>query len=155
MSLFPPEDTSYHPMAVSRNMFVDRVRPDDATTMLGFLTESDAPVRVVQLRPLGGAAARIASDATAYAHRDAPIMVNVASFYVSEEDKPRRAKWVADLSKALHQGREGGYVNFVTEEGPEAIRAAYPDATYRRLQAIKKRYDPGNLFRLNQNVVPA
>ena len=155
MSMYPPEDPNYHPTAVSKTMFMDRVTSDDATTMLGFLTESDAPVRVVQLRPLGGAAARIPNDATAYAHRDAPIMVNVASFYVGEEDKPRRAKWVADLAQALYQGRDGGYVNFVNDEGPEAVRSAYPEATYKRLQSIKKRYDPANLFRLNQNVVPA
>jgi Berberine and berberine like len=154
MSMYPPEDPNYRPTAASKSMFMDRVTEDDATTMLGFLAESDAPVRVVQLRPLGGAASRIANDATAYAHRDAPIMVNVASFYVGEDDKPRRTKWVADLSAALHQGRDGGYVNFVNEDGPAAVRAAYPDATYKRLQSIKKRYDPGNLFRLNQNIVP-
>ena len=155
MSIYPPEDPNYHPTAVSKTMFMDRVSHDDATNMLGFLAESDAPVRVVQLRPLGGAASRVTNDATAYAHRDAPIMANVACFYVGEDDKPRRAKWVADLSQALYQGHDGGYVNFVNEEGPDAVRAAYPDATYKRLQAIKKRYDPANLFRLNQNIVPA
>ena len=155
MSIYPPEDPNYRPTAVSKTLFMDRVTTDDATTMLGFLAESDAPVRVVQLRPLGGATSRIANDATAYAHRGAPIMVNVASFYVGEDDRPRRARWVADLSAALHQGIDGGYVNFVIEEGPAAVRAAYPEPTYKRLQAAKKRYDPDNMFRLNQNIVPA
>jgi FAD/FMN-containing dehydrogenase len=155
MSIYPPEDPNYHPTAVSKTLFMDRVGTNEGAVILEHINASDAAMRVVQLRPLGGASARIASDATAYAHRDAPIMVNVASFYVGEADRPRRAKWVADLAAALRQGREGGYVNFVNEEGPDAVRAAYPEPTYRRLQAIKRRYDPSNLFRLNQNVVPS
>jgi FAD/FMN-containing dehydrogenase len=155
MGMFPPEDPDLHPLAVSSTMFMDSVGVEDAATMLRFLAESDAPLRAVQLRALGGAAARVGDPDTAYGHRRAPIMVNVASFYVGEADKPCRERWVADLSAALHQGRDGGYVNFVGGDGPEAVRAAYPEATYRRLQQVKARFDPQNLFRRNHNVLPA
>ena len=61
------------------------------------------------------------------------------------------ASFVADLLQEDH----GVYVNFLVDEGQERIRAAYPDGTWDRLSAIKRRYDPDNVFRRNQNVPPA
>ena len=98
--------------------------------------------------------ARVDPDATAFAHRDRKIMVNVASFYEGDADKPRREAWVNDLAGALHQ-RDGAYVNFLADDGPQRIRDAYPGRTWDRLSAIKRRYDPDNLFHRNQNVPPA
>jgi hypothetical protein len=109
----------------------------------------------VQLRVLGGAMARVAADATAYSHRDRRILVNVASFYEGPADKPRREDWVARLAAALSQGGPAAYVNFVGDEGEQGVRAAYPPATWDRLAAIKRQYDPANMFRLNQNIPPA
>ena len=63
--------------------------------------------------------------------------------------------WAAGTDAALRQGVDAAYVNFLGDEGPERIRAAYPGATWERLVGVKRRYDPGNLFRLNQNVEPA
>jgi FAD/FMN-containing dehydrogenase len=111
-------------------------------------------MRVAQLRVLGGAAARVPVDATAYAHRHSKIMVNVAAFYDGPEDKPRREAWVAEFSAALLQGDAGAYVNFVGDEGEARVRAAYPGATWDRLVAIKAAYDPANVFRRNQNIPP-
>jgi FAD/FMN-containing dehydrogenase len=64
------------------------------------------------------------------------------------------AGWVAAFAKALHQGNDGAYVAFLGDEGAPRVRAAYPSSTWQRLAAIKSRYDPSNLFRLNQNVAP-
>jgi FAD/FMN-containing dehydrogenase len=82
-------------------------------------------------------------------------MVNVAAFYAGEDDRPAREAWVEELSGALHQGDDGAYVNFLGVEGEARLRAAYPGATWDRLAAVKARYDPDNVFRLNQNVPPA
>jgi FAD/FMN-containing dehydrogenase len=82
-------------------------------------------------------------------------MVNVAAFYEGDADRPRRAQWVENFAADLRQDDEGAYVNFLGEEGPDRIRAAYPGPTWDRLRAIKARYDPTNLFRLNQNIPPA
>ena len=153
--MYPPEDPDYHPTAVSRTMFVKRVDADAAETILGFLRESDASVRVAQLRTLGGAASRIPADATAYAHRDGSVMVNVASFYDGLDDKPRRAAWVKEFAEALDQGDSAAYVNFLGDEGAARVRAAYPAGTWERLTRVKAQYDPTNLFRLNQNIPPA
>jgi hypothetical protein len=62
--------------------------------------------------------------------------------------------WRTSASK-LDDGTPGAYVNFLADEGPERINDAYPPATYERLSQVKKRYDPDNVFRLNQNVLPA
>jgi FAD/FMN-containing dehydrogenase len=153
--IYPPEDPDYHPTAVSRNMFIDSVDRGVAETILGYLESSDASLRVAQLRTLGGAYARVPADATAYAHRSSRIMVNVAAFYDgTPEDQAVRQAWVEQFARALRQGDEGAYVNFLSEEGPARIRVAYPGATWDRLVEIKSRYDPTNLFRLNQNIPP-
>ena len=152
--LFPPEDPDYHPTAAATTMFIDHVDRSVAQTILRYLEESDAPMRVAQLRVLGGAMARVPADATAFAHRSSSIMVNLAAFY-GADDRQRREAWVADFKTALDQGDPGAYVNFLVDEGADRVRAAYPGATWDRLAAVKARYDPTNLFRLNQNVPPA
>ncbi|HVY51389.1 MAG TPA: FAD-binding oxidoreductase [Devosia sp.] len=153
--MYPPEDPDYHPTAVSRTLFMDRVERDEAALMLEALATSDAVFRAVQIRVLGGAAARVPSDATAYAHRAAPIMVNVAAFWTSPEDLRVRQTWVDALKVKLTQQTRGAYVNFLGDEGPERVREAYPAGTWERLVQVKTKYDPRNLFRRNQNVAPA
>jgi FAD/FMN-containing dehydrogenase len=152
--IYPPEDESYHPTALTHTMFIDTVDQGVAETIMKHLEASDASMRVAQLRVLGGAMARVPSDATAFAHRASKIMVNVASFYEGPEDKVIRQSWVDDLAAALRQRDNGAYVNFLVDEGEARIREAYPGPTWDRLVAIKARYDPTNLFRLNQNIPP-
>ena len=153
--IYPPEDPDYHPTAVGRTLFVDRVDEDVAKSIVAHLEDSDASLRVAQLRVLGGALARVPADATAYAHRSSRIMVNVAAFYDGEEDRVRRTAWVEEFAASLNQGDGGAYVNFVADEGPDRVRAAYPGATWDRLRAVKATYDPSNLFHRNQNIPPA
>jgi FAD/FMN-containing dehydrogenase len=153
--MYPPEDPKYHPTAVAQTMYLDRVDHETAETMLRYLNASDASLRVAQIRVLGGAHSRVANDATAYAHRQSRIMVNVAAFYTGPEDKMAKQEWVSDFAGAIRQSDGGAYVNFLADEGSERVRAAYPGATWERLRAIKAKYDPGNLFRLNQNIPPA
>ena len=153
--LYPPEDGSYHPTTVGTTMFIDRVDQGVAETILERLEASDAAVRVAQLRVLGGAMARVPAEATAFAHRTSRIMVNLAAFYDGPQDRAVRQAWVADFAAALRQGDAGAYVNFLGDEGEARVRDAYPGPTWDRLVEIKRRYDPTNLFRLNQNIPPA
>jgi FAD/FMN-containing dehydrogenase len=139
----------------TRTFFVDRISKDAARTIAGFLTESDSAMRMVQIRVLGGAVNRVPTDATAYAHRDAQIMLFLANFYSDEADRPQRVQWVEDLMSALRQDNEGAYVNFLGDEGAARTRNAYPGRTWDRLRRIKRQYDPHNLFRRNQNIPPA
>jgi FAD/FMN-containing dehydrogenase len=153
--IYPPEDESYRPTAASRTMFIDTVDLGVAETIMKHIEASDASLRVAQLRVLGGAMARVPADATAFALRASKIMVNVAAFYEGPEDKVVRQSWVDDLAGALRQSDTGAYVNFMVDEGEARVHDAYPGATWDRLAAIKARYDPTNLFRLNQNIPPA
>ena len=153
--IYPPEQGEYHPIAASRTMFVDRVDRSVAEVILNHLQSSTAMMAVAQLRPLGGAMARVPVDTTAFAHRKSKIMVNVAALYQNPNDKATYESWVADFAEALKQSDNGAYVNFLGEDGAARIRAAYPGKTWDRLREIKARYDPDNLFRLNQNIPPA
>jgi FAD/FMN-containing dehydrogenase len=152
--MFPPEEGDYHPTAVGHTMFIDTVDRDVAEMILETLRSSDAMMRVAQLRVLGGAMARVPVEATAFAHRKSRIMVNLAAFYNGPEDRAVRQAWVDDFAAALDQGVSGAYVNFLGDEDSARVREAYPGPTRERLVAIKTRYDPTNLFHLNQNIVP-
>jgi hypothetical protein len=110
---------------------------------------------VIQLRALGGAMARVPAGATAFAHRTRPIMVVLGTVTEDLTEAPAHRAWVLDFAAALDQGVPGVYVSFVGHEGPDRVRDAYPGATWDRLAAIKRTYDPGNLFRGNQNIPPA
>jgi FAD/FMN-containing dehydrogenase len=150
--IFFPEDKSYRPLSIAKTMFMKFVDEKVAQTILDQLNNSDAAMRAVQLRILGGAMARVAADATAYAYRTSSILTNVATFYTGPADYAQRETWVHDTARSLDQGEKGAYVNFLGDEGESGVRSAYPDKTWQRLLKIKEQYDPTNLFRLNQNI---
>ena len=109
--------------------------------------------RMIALRSLGGAFGRVEADATAFAHRDAEAMV-VCGAMLPE------AAGAADIGRALGPWGAvtvhgiGTYLNFQGSATADDLAAAYPPATYARLAAVKRAYDPGNLFSLNHNVAP-
>jgi hypothetical protein len=153
--IYPPEDPTFHPTVASRTMFADEVDRATAEKILSYLTSSDAPMRAVQLRPLGGAVARVPDDVTAYAYRSKAMIVNVAVFYQRVEERAARTAWAEEVAHAIQPDQSAAYVNFLSDEGEARVRAAYPQAAWDRLRRIKARYDPTNLFRLNQNIPPA
>jgi FAD/FMN-containing dehydrogenase len=153
--VFVPEEGEYHPTAVARTMFVDTIDRSAAEVIVSSLEASDAPVRVAQLRALGGAMARVPAEATAFAHRASRIMVNLAAFYESPAERVVREAWVSDFAASLHQGDSGVYVNFLGDASEAQVRTAYPGSTWDRLSSAKRRYDPANLFRVNHNIPPA
>jgi hypothetical protein len=83
------------------------------------------------------------------------IMVALGAVYERPEETAMHEECVGTFAAALRQGDGGVYVNFLGDEGEARIREAYPRATFERLAEIKGRYDPTNLFRLNQNIPPA
>lgn len=152
--IYPPEEGGYHPVAAGRTMFVDGIDHSVAETILGYLRSSSGSMAVAQLRVLGGAMARVPADATAFAHRASKIMVNVAALYENPDEQPTHEAWVMEFAAVLRQSDTGAYVNFLGVESEDGIRAAYPGSTWDRLAEIKSRYDPDNIFRLNQNIPP-
>jgi FAD/FMN-containing dehydrogenase len=155
LEMYPPEEGEYHPIAASRSLFMDKFDAATAELILQRITEpKGAQMAVTQVRVLGGAMTRVAADATAYAHRDRPIMANVAALFATVEDAAANGPWADKLTAELSGGKPGVYVNFLGSEGEARVREAYPGKTWDRLAAVKKQYDPDNLFRLNQNITP-
>jgi FAD/FMN-containing dehydrogenase len=110
----------------------------------------------MHIYPVNGAAHRVSNDATAFSYRDANYVNVIAAVCPDAADIPRHRKWVREFWSAMHPHSAGGaYVNFLMEdEGDERVAASYR-GNYKRLAEIKSRYDPQNLFCVNQNIRPA
>jgi FAD/FMN-containing dehydrogenase len=108
----------------------------------------------VHIYPVDGAVHDLATDATAFGHRDARYAANIAGMWAEPADNDRNIAWVRDYFAAIAPySQTGGYTNFAS--GDEQDRAADNyGANYTRLAEIKRRYDPDNLFHLNQNIPP-
>ncbi len=108
----------------------------------------------MHMYPVGGAASRIAENATAFAHRDGGWAAVIVGVDPDPANAGRISTWAKDYWEELHPtAASGTYVNFLMNEGQDRVREAY-GANYPRLTAIKKRYDPDNLFHVNQNIPP-
>jgi FAD/FMN-containing dehydrogenase len=119
-----------------------------------FARELPTPMSTMHLYPVDGAVHRVAADATAFHHRDARWSQVIVGVSDDPGDRQRITQWTKDYWEAVHPHTSGGaYVNFMMEEGPARVRATYGD-NYDKLQAIKRRYDPDNFFRVNQNIPP-
>jgi FAD/FMN-containing dehydrogenase len=151
--LFEPADDMEVVEESARSLFMDGVDSRAATAIVEQLQATTAPMAVAQLRVLGGAMARVPAEATAFAHRDRRVMAGVGCVYQDAGERPTHEAWADGFAAAL-RGGPGVYVNFLSNEGPGRVREAYPGRTWDRLVEVKRRYDPGNLFRLNQNIPP-
>jgi len=104
---------------------------------------------------LGGQANRVAADAMAYAHRDVQFVMNVHGRWDTPAQDDACVAWSRAFFEAARPYASGGvYVNFMSADETDRVAAAY-GPNYERLARIKQRYDPGNLFHLNQNIRPA
>lgn len=130
---------------------------DDALfdEVIQFIRTLPSPQCEIFFGAIGGATTRPALDATAYAARDAQFVMNVHGRWDAAEDDQACIKWARDFFKASAPYASAGvYVNFLTADETDRVRAAY-GPNYERLARIKKEIDPQNLFRVNQNIVPA
>jgi len=109
----------------------------------------------IHLYPIDGAAHRVASSETAFSFRDANFATVIVGVDPDPSNNDRITQWAKDCWLALHPYSAGGaYVNMIMDEGAEYVKSAYRD-NYPRLAAVKAKYDPGNLFRINQNIKPS
>jgi FAD/FMN-containing dehydrogenase len=150
----PPPDL--RPLISIRSRFVNSFGIGEARAMLAALDRCDAPMKMAQIRVLGGAFARVPQGATAFAHRTSPIMVAfLALHFGPAEAVAGYDLWAAEAMADLKLGNGTAYVNFLADEGAAGLRSAYPEATLARLRQVKRHYDPENIFRMNQNIAPA
>ncbi|HKT03829.1 MAG TPA: FAD-binding oxidoreductase [Rugosimonospora sp.] len=110
---------------------------------------------IVMISPLGGAVARVGELDTAVSHRCAAFNCAVDAVWTEPREAPASIAWVERTWAALRPFQTGVYVNELGDEGPERIAEAYHPQAWQRLRALKRRYDPDNVFHLNQNVPPA
>jgi FAD/FMN-containing dehydrogenase len=115
----------------------------------------NSPLTAFPIWQRGGAAARVGEDETAFGGRSAGHTFNITAVTHSGEGFDQEREWVRNFWSALEPYHTSVYVNFLMEEGEERIRQAYGAEKYDRLKALKRRYDPDNFFRLNQNIGPA
>jgi hypothetical protein len=115
----------------------------------------NSPLTAFPIWQRGGAAARVGEDETAFGGRSAGHTFNITAVTATGEGFDQEREWVRNFWSALEPYHTSVYVNFLMEEGEERIRQAYGAEKYDRLKALKRRYDPDNFFRLNQNIGPA
>jgi hypothetical protein len=123
--------------------------------LASFTTELPTPLSIVHFYSIDGAVNRVGADDTPFAYRDVHWSMVIAGVDPDPANAERITQWARDLWRTLHPYSAGGaYVNFMMEEGSERIQATFR-GNYPRLVEAKTRYDPTNLFRVNQNIVPA
>jgi hypothetical protein len=103
----------------------------------------------------GGAASRVSEDDTAFSGRSEGFTFNIGACTQTRDGFEEEREWVRAFWAALEPWHEGVYVNFLGDEGSERVRQSYGSTKFVRLQALKRKYDPDNFFRLNQNIPPA
>ena len=130
--------------------------PDAAIDVLcAFHATVPSPFTQILVLPGGGAAARVPDGTMAVAERRAPFNVHITSLWADPADDEANVAWTRALSDALKPFTTGRvYVNFIGDEGEERVVASFGADGYARLQALKAEWDPGNLFRSNQNIRP-
>jgi hypothetical protein len=128
-----------------RSAFIDDLDPAPLVEAYSRVPNGMSELHIHQL---GGAMGRVPADASAFGNRDHPYLLNVVARSADAAGYPAAVSWAREASRAAGPDA-AAYVNF-TGEGP-----SYPKDTYDRLVAVKDRYDPTNLFRLNQNIRPS
>ena len=137
-----------------RSLFLRTLSDEVIHTIVAEAAAIMSPLTLVQVRVLGGAMSRVPAEATAFAHRDKQALVMATNFGPVADAETSRVR-TEQIWQALRPYADGVYMNFLGDEGERRIHEAYPPATYARLAALKKRYDPANIFHLNQNIPPA
>ncbi|TCC66166.1 FAD-binding oxidoreductase [Kribbella pittospori] len=114
----------------------------------------NSPYTSYPIFQLGGAISGVSPDSTAFGARSSGHTFNFVGVTLGPDGFEEQRQWVRDSWKALEPHQSGVYVNFLSDEGTDRIRSAYGATTYDRLKDLKQKYDPGNLFHLNQNIRP-
>ncbi len=141
--------------SMTRTMFLHDLPGAAVDAVLEHMHRAASPAAMAQIRVLGGAMARVGEGETAFSHRAQPIMFTIITPFVPPAPAEASAVWTEDLANALRPQATGAFASFLEDEGPDRVRAAYTSQSFSRLAALKRRYDPSNLFRLNQNIPPA
>jgi FAD/FMN-containing dehydrogenase len=148
--LYPPGDLQHYWKA----NFVRELTDEAIAAHLEHGPQVPVVNSTVHIYPINGACHRVGPDETAFAYRDATFATVIAGMWPDADDNEANIKWVRDYYDAVAPlSEEGGYVNFMSGDDQDRIKANYK-GNYDRLTDVKRKYDPDNLFHLNQNIRP-
>ncbi len=134
--------------------FVKELSDEAIEKHISFGKTMPTPLSTMHLYPINGAASRVANEDTAWSYRDSTWAMVIAGIDPDPANNEKISAWSKQYWEALHPYSAGGaYVNFMMDEGADRVKAAYRD-NYDRLVTIKNKFDPNNLFRVNQNIKP-
>ncbi len=125
-------------------------------TAVRYHRDATSPASEIHFHHFGGAVARVPKEETAYSERQAPFVLNIIALSHESSGLDSHVDWAQRFYAEIEPSLTGGaYVNFLSAEGEERVQAAYGVEKFARLRALKDRYDPTNLFHLNQNIPPS
>jgi FAD/FMN-containing dehydrogenase len=149
--LQPPGRRSYW-----KSGYLTELTDDAIDAGVSVAAEARSPFNIAELVLWGGAVARVGADDTAFGERGGRFLYNAVSTWENATDDHIHMPWARTFHDAMQPFASGGvYVNFLSDEGADRVRAAYGPAKFDRLAKIKAAYDPHNIFSLNQNIPPA
>jgi len=138
-----------------KSTFLRELSDDAIAVLVEHANRATSPLTGVTIEFYGGAASRVGVSESAFAQRQARYDLVIVAQWVDPGESQRHIGWARGLAEAMRPFSSGAYfLNFLGEEGEDTIKAAY-GPNYDRLMAVKKKYDPKNFFRLNQNIKPA
>jgi FAD/FMN-containing dehydrogenase len=137
-----------------RSNFVEELSDDLLDTLVAKAPELPLPGSMLLLEHMGGAIGRVGPTETAFSNRNALYNASILSVWLDAADDAANIAWTRSAGDAIKKfGTGGGYVNYMSDEGEAAVRAAY-EVNLERLIEVKRKYDPSNVFSANQNIAP-
>lgn len=139
-----------------KSSFMESLSDAAMDTIVDHFSRVPSPNSAAVLEQFGGVVKRTGPESTAFTHRAAEYNFLITSIWPNPADTERNVEWARDLWDAMQpHTSQGVYVNYLGQEGDERVRAAYGEAVYERLVALKNKWDPTNFFRVNQNIQPS
>jgi FAD/FMN-containing dehydrogenase len=139
-----------------KSSFLQELSDEAIDTLVRHFAVVLSPFSAIALEPFGGAVGRVPVEQTAFPHRQAGFSVVIVSMWGDPSASAANTTWTRDLYQALQPfSTEAVYVNYLDTDDADRVGAAYNPETYQRLRRLKAKYDPENLFRMNQNIAPA
>jgi FAD/FMN-containing dehydrogenase len=149
--LAPPGRHSYW-----KSGYLAELTDDAIAAAAGVAADVPSPFSLAEIVLWGGAAGRVDADSTAFGERGARFLFNTVSMWEDPADTDANIQWARSFFDAMQPfASDGVYVNFLSDEGADRVRAAYGPEKFARLSKLKAEYDPTNLFGINQNIPPA
>jgi FAD/FMN-containing dehydrogenase len=137
-----------------KTSYLNYLNEESLKTLIGIANKMPMSFSQLHIHHLGGAVTKVPINETPFIHRDSPYVANIVGLWMDPIDKEKCIGWTRESFKLIQNFSNGApYINFMAEHDKESVKSAYGEA-YSRLVALKRKYDPENVFRINQNINP-